>query len=49
MEIRLSGHQVDTGDALRQHVSDRLTTMAEKLFPRALSAQVTMISALPAT
>ncbi|MBX9795521.1 ribosome-associated translation inhibitor RaiA [Sphingomonas sp.] len=42
MDIRLSGHQVDTGDALRQHVSERLSVMTEKLFPRALSSQVTM-------
>ena len=41
MEIRVSGHQVDTGDALRSHVQERLGTMAEKYFSRALSAQVT--------
>ena len=41
MEIRVSGHQVDTGEALRSHVQDRLATMAEKFFSRAISAQVT--------
>ena len=41
MEIRVSGHQVDTGEALRSHVQERLGTMAEKYFSRALSAQVT--------
>ena len=41
MEIRVSGHQVDTGEALRSHVQERLTTMAEKYFSRAISAQVT--------
>ena len=41
MEIRVSGHQVDTGEALKQHVRDRLTAIADKYFPRALSAQVT--------
>ncbi len=41
MDIRVSGHQVDTGDALRQHVDDRLQGIAEKYFARAISAQVT--------
>ena len=41
MDIRVSGHQVDTGDALRQHVYDRLGTIAEKYFARAISAHVT--------
>ncbi len=41
MEIRVSGHQVDTGDALRQHVEDRLQGLAEKFFSRSISAQVT--------
>ena len=41
MDIRVSGHQVDTGEALRAHVEDRLQGLAEKHFARALSAQVT--------
>ncbi len=41
MDIRVSGHQVDTGQALKSHVNDRLQTIAEKYFSRALSAQVT--------
>lgn len=41
MDIRVSGHQVDTGDALRGHVTDRLQAVSEKYFARALSAQVT--------
>ena len=41
MEIRVSGHQVDTGDALKQHVSDRLQAIADKYFSRAISANVT--------
>ncbi|MCA1198512.1 ribosome-associated translation inhibitor RaiA [Sphingomonas sp. R647] len=41
MDIRVSGHQVDTGDALRQHVDDRLQGIAEKYFARAISANVT--------
>ena len=41
MEIRVSGHQVDTGEALRQHVEDRIAAIADKYFERALSAHVT--------
>ena len=41
MDIRVSGHQVDTGDALRTHVHERLETMAEKYFERTISATVT--------
>lgn len=41
MEIRVSGHQVDTGAALRTHVENRLQAMAEKYFSRSLSAHVT--------
>ncbi|PTQ13428.1 ribosomal subunit interface protein [Sphingomonas oleivorans] len=41
MDIRVSGHQVDTGDALRQHVGDRLQSLSEKYFSRSISAHVT--------
>lgn len=41
MDIHVSGHQVDTGDALKEHVWTRLEAMAEKYFSRAISAQVT--------
>ncbi|HET8613391.1 MAG TPA: ribosome-associated translation inhibitor RaiA [Sphingomonas sp.] len=41
MDIRVSGHQVDTGEALRAHVEDRLEAIADKYFARALSATVT--------
>jgi ribosomal subunit interface protein len=41
MDIRVAGHQVDTGDALRTHVDTRLQGLAAKYFSRALSAQVT--------
>lgn len=41
MEIRVSGHQVDTGEALQLHVGERLTAIIEKYFSRALSSQVT--------
>ena len=41
MDIRVSGHQVATGDALRLHVVERLQGIADKYFSRAISAQVT--------
>ena len=41
MDIRVSGHQVDTGDALRQHVEQRLAGIAEKYLARPVSAQTT--------
>jgi ribosomal subunit interface protein len=41
MDIRVSGHQVDTGEALRAHVESRLAGIADKYLSRAISAQVT--------
>lgn len=41
MDIRVSGHQIDTGEALQTYVSVRLNAMVEKYFSRALSSQVT--------
>ena len=41
MDIRVSGHQVATGGALREHVDGRLQGIAEKYFARAISAHVT--------
>lgn len=41
MDIRVSGHQVDTGAALQEHVADRLNSIVEKYFNRAISSQVT--------
>jgi ribosomal subunit interface protein len=41
MDIRVSGHQVDTGEALRHRVETRLTGIADKYFSRMISAQVT--------
>jgi ribosomal subunit interface protein len=41
MEIRVSGHQVETGVALQNHVETRLGAIADKYFARALSAQAT--------
>jgi ribosomal subunit interface protein len=42
MEIRVSGHQVNTGDALRAHVEERLQGIAQKYFSRAIAAHVTL-------
>ena len=41
MDIRVSGHQIDTGAALQTHVDDRLTGIVDKYFNRALSSHVT--------
>lgn len=41
MDIRVSGHQVDTGEALQTHVTTRLQAIVDKYFARALSAQAT--------
>ncbi|MBB4086706.1 ribosome hibernation-promoting factor, HPF/YfiA family [Sphingomonas carotinifaciens] len=41
MDIRISGHQVETGDALGTHVTDRLQGIAEKHFARTISSEVT--------
>lgn len=45
MEIRVSGHQVDTGDALRTRVEDRMNAIATKYFPKAISAHATLSKA----
>jgi ribosomal subunit interface protein len=41
MEIRVSGHQVDTGEALRARVGARLAAVADKYASRLVSAQAT--------
>jgi len=41
MDIRVSGHQIDTGEALRGEVRQRLSAIADRYFSRAISAQVT--------
>lgn len=41
MDIRVSGHQMETGEALQTHASDRLTNIVDKYFSRALSSNVT--------
>ena len=41
MDIRVAGHQVETGAALRSHVADRMTAMSDKYVSRATAANVT--------
>src|SRR5690349_3599724 len=41
MDIRVSGHQLDTGEALRERVATRVAAMADKYASRLVSAQVT--------
>ena len=41
MDIRVSGHQIDTGAALQEHVDDRLNSIVDKYFSRAISSHVT--------
>lgn len=41
MDIRVSGHQVDTGEALRTHVDTRLRATDLKYSSRLVSAHVT--------
>lgn len=42
MEIRISGHQVETGEAFETNATGRLTSIVEKYFSRALSSHVTL-------
>lgn len=41
MDIRVSGHQIATGEALQIHAQDRLSAIVDKYFNQALSSQVT--------
>ena len=41
MEIRVAGHQVETGAALRSRVTERLQSVIERYFSRASAASVT--------
>ncbi|WP_199555404.1 ribosome hibernation-promoting factor, HPF/YfiA family [Sandaracinobacteroides hominis] len=42
MDIRVAGHQVETGQAFRVHVDDRLKQIAETYFKRVIGATVTL-------
>ena len=41
MDVRVAGHQVDTGASLREHASQRMAEITEKYFSRAVGANVT--------
>ncbi len=41
MEIQVNGKQIDIGDALREHVTDRIEERVSKYFDRAVDAHVT--------
>ena len=41
MEVRVAGHQVETGESLQDHVSSRISAIADKYFARAVGANVT--------
>lgn len=41
MDIRVSGHQIETGEALQNHVTDRLQSIVGKYFSKAHSANIT--------
>ena len=41
MDVRISGHQIDTGASLQDTATDRLASIVDKYFSRAISAQVT--------
>lgn len=45
MDIRVAGHQVETGQAFRVHVEDRLQQVADTYFKRSLGATVTLTPA----
>ena len=41
MDIRVAGHQVETGEALRTHVAERMNAMSDKYVSRTFAANVT--------
>ena len=41
MDVTVSGHQVDTGESLREHAVNRMAELTEKHFSRAVGANVT--------
>lgn len=47
MDIRISGHQLETGEALKGHAENRLTAIVDKYFSKALSSTVTLGRAPP--
>ena len=41
MDVRVAGHQVDTGESLREHAATRISEISEKYFSRGIGANVT--------
>ena len=41
MDVRVAGHQVDTGESLRDHAQQRVAEITEKYFSRSIGANVT--------
>jgi ribosomal subunit interface protein len=41
VDVRVAGHQVDTGEALQEHAVSRMEELSEKYFSRAIAANVT--------
>ncbi|HUP67298.1 MAG TPA: ribosome-associated translation inhibitor RaiA [Sphingomicrobium sp.] len=41
MDVRVAGHQVDTGESLREHAQRRVADITEKYFSRSVGANVT--------
>ncbi|MBV9527545.1 ribosome-associated translation inhibitor RaiA [Sphingomonas sp.] len=41
MDVRVSGHQVDTSESLRDHAATRMADISEKYFARGIGANVT--------
>lgn len=41
MDVRVAGHQVDTGESLREHAASRMADITEKYFSRSVGANVT--------
>ena len=39
MDVRVAGHQVDTGESLREHAQQRIAEITEKYFSRAVGAE----------
>lgn len=41
MDVRVAGHQVATGESLREHAARRMAEITEKYFSRSVGANVT--------
>ena len=41
MDVRVAGHQVDTGETLRMHAQQRIADITQKYFSRSVGANVT--------